>query len=260
MAMGTSSSHRSPKTQQWERVKRLYRENSDAAQVSARIAAALDGGTRRELAGAGVVSCLEALLLLAHRAAQEGLSELASTPSGVPPLLWLSQSVRGAAERAISQHGYASRFSDLALNALGTATFEAGSGGASSVFDIRAGAATAALARYAEERRLHDLSLCFVAHDFDHLFRHLVTRDSADYVGGGSLATVTQASQLRDAVGAYCREAVALVEATAFEECLCAAVGSAPEDRAGKLGTVLAELTALSLDRLMAPRVPPLGE
>ena len=247
--MGTSSSHRSPSTPEWERVKQLYRKPAaDPGQVSARIVSALDADTRPELSGPGVACCLTALLQ-ASRAAADGSLHI---PLGIPPLLSMSQVLREQAERAIAANGYASRFADLALNALGTATFEAASGGAASVFEASAEQATASLAAYATDHRLHDLSVCFVAHDFGHLFSYFVTRDVADFVGGEGLPTVAEASQLRDRVAAYCQHAVAKIEAATHEQALAEALQSGFEPGLGRIEAVLADLTELGLQQVAA--------
>ena len=245
--MGTSSSHRSPSTPEWERVKQLYREpNPDPRQVSSRIVSALDADTRRELSDSGVACCLTTLL----RASGSAAAGTLLIAPGTPALLSVSQVLREQAEREIARAGYASRFADIALNALGTATFEAASSGSSSVFDVSAEQVLASLSAYTKEQRLHDLSLCFVAHDFDHLFRHLVTRDTADFVGGEGLPTIAHASQLRDAVAAYCRESVARIEAAAYETALAEALQAGAERGRETIQAVLTDLTELSLQRL----------
>lgn len=250
--MGTSSSQRSPSTSEWERVKQLYRRpDADPGRVSARIVATMDDEARGQMAGPGVASCLALLLEAARDAAAGGAVETTSAEAKIPPLVALSEALREQAEREISQLGYSSRFSDIALNALGTATFEAASGGTASVFDVSGEEAATSLADYYTDHRLHELALCFVAHDLDHLFRHLVTRDTADFVGGEGLPTIAEASQLRDAVAARCRQAVGRVRAEAHEQALATALeGGAAEGRAG-VAAVLADLISLSLDQVL---------
>lgn len=247
--MGTSSSHRSPSTPEWERVKQLYRQaNPDPGRVSSRIAQALAAQAPGELAGPGVACCLSSLLLASSDAAAARLP----LPPHAPPLLVLSQALREQAEREIAAAGYASRFSDIALNALGTTVFEAGAGGAASVFDIPAPQVLASVGCYAAECRLHELSRCFVAHDFDHLFRHLVTRDTPDFVGRAGLPTVAAASQLRDAVAAYCRAAVTRIEAAVHETVLTEALQVTGPERLRLVGGVLADLTDRGLQQVAA--------
>jgi hypothetical protein len=207
---------------------------------------ALDAETRRDLSGSGVACCLRTLLQASNAAAA---GTLAILPGG-PALLTVSQVLREQAEREIASAGYASRFADIALNALGTATFEAASSGSSSVFDVSAEQVIASLSGYTNEHRLHDLSLCFVAHDFDHLFRHLVSRDTPDFVGSQGMPTIAHASQLRDAVAAYCRESVARVEAAGYEDRLAEALQAGPAQGQQTIEAVLTDLTELSLQRL----------
>ena len=112
--MGTSSSHRSPSTPEWERVKQLYREpNPDPREVASRITSALDATTRQEMAGPGVACCLTHLLQASRQVADLGLATLVPDTSAAPPLLAASEVIREQAERDIALHGFASRFSDL---------------------------------------------------------------------------------------------------------------------------------------------------
>ena len=247
--MGTSSSHRSPSTPEWERVKQLYRQpDADPGQLSSRIASALDAGSRRDLSGPGVACCLSALLGASGAAARDALSIAAAAP----PLLAISQALREQAEREVAAGGFASRFTDIAINALGTATFEAAARGSASLFDVTSPEVVHSLAAYTDERRLHDLSLCFVAHDFDHLFRHFVTRDTPDFVGGDGLPTIAHASQLRDAVAAHCRRSVAALEASIYEDALGEALRADPRQQRERLQEVLSDLTQLGLQQLAA--------
>jgi hypothetical protein len=249
--MGTSSSHRSPSTTEWERVKRLYRgPMPDPGQLAGAIVSALDTATRHEMSGPGVGCCLSLLLRASDTAAAGGLDLLLASTPATPPLLSLSQMLRDQAEREIAARGYASRFADIALNALGTATFEAAASGAASVFDITGQEAAASLAAFSHDRRLHALSLCFLAHDFDHVFRYFVTRDTTDCLGGADMPSIAHASQLRDAVAAYCRGAVARVEAAVYEQSLAAALREDTEPCGEGIQTILSELTKLSLERI----------
>ena len=248
--MGTSSSHRSPSTPEWERVKKLYREpNPEPGRVASRIVSALDAETRAELSGLGVASCLSRLLNLSREVAAAGLSARALT-AGLPPLLAVSEAVRSEAEREIAREGLAGRFTDLALNALGTATLQAGSRGDARVFDITSEQLSQALTEFTTGNCLHALSLCFVGHDLDHVFRYFVSRDIADFVGTPALPRNVLASQLRDAVGAHCRETVAgLAAAAEYEQPLQEAL-AAPLPRLDLIQAALADLTELSLHQL----------
>lgn len=250
--MGTSSSHRSPNTPGWERVRQLYQQpNPDPREVASRITSALDQATRRDMSGPGVACCLSSLLQASRLAAEGGLAALV-TVGDRPPLLAASEAVREQAERAIAREGHASRFSDLGLNALATAMFEAGAGGSPELFSITADQAADALASYHTERRLHRLALTFVGHDFDHLYRYFVTRDTSDFVGGPGLPTVAEASQLRDAVSRHCRETVAALEAAAHEQALAVALRLDDSQALASVQDVLTDLTERGLQRLAA--------
>jgi len=250
--MGTSSSHRSPSTPAWERVKRLYGQpHPDPREVAARITAALDEASRRDMTGPGVACCLSSLLRASPQVAAHGLAAL-TTGGERPPLLAAAEAIRARAERAIAYAGFASRYSDLALNALATAVVEAVAGGSSDLLHVDADRATAALGSYARDHRLHCLALTFVGHDFDHLYRYFVTRDAGDFVGGPGLPTVAEASQLRDAVSRHCRETVAGLAAAAHEEALAAALRRDDDRALAQVQDVLADLAERGLQRLAA--------
>lgn len=247
--MGTSSSHRSPSTPEWERVKRLYREpNPDPGRVASLIVSALDAETKADMSGAGVACCLSGLLAMSRQIATRGLTLEAMTP-GLPPLVAVSEAVRSGAEHEIARLGLAGGFTDLALRALGTATFEAGSSGAAGSFDITAEQLSESLGAFACDDRLHDLSLCFLGHDLDQVFRDFVGRDLNDFVGTENLPRNAQASQLRDAVGVHCRAIVGQLNAAQYERALHDAL-SVGEPRLDLIQATLAELTEISLRKL----------
>jgi hypothetical protein len=251
--MGTSSSHRSPSTPEWERVKQLYREpNPDPREVASRITSALDATTRQEMAGPGVACCLSHLLQASRQVAEHGLAALVPAAPAAPPLLAVSEAIREQAERTIALNGYASRFSDLALNALATSVFEAGAGGSPELFSIGAPVVETGLAAFAREHRLHDLATTFVGHDFDHLYRYFVTRDTNEFVGGPGLPTVAEASQLRDAVAHYCRDSIRQLQAAVHEEALAAALQAPGDEGLTQMQQVLSDLTSRGLQRLAA--------
>ncbi len=233
-------------------MKQLYRQpNPDPREVASRITSALDQASRRDMSGPGVACCLSNLLQASRLVAEGGLAALV-TVGDRPPLLAASEAVRERAERAIARGGHASRFSDLGLNAVATAMFEAGAGGSPELFSIAADQAADALASYHRDRRLHRLALTFVGHDFDHLYRYFVTRDTSDFVGGPGLRTVAEASQLRDAVSRHCRETVAALEAAAHEQALAAALRLDDGQALAGVRDVLTDLTERGLQRLAA--------
>jgi hypothetical protein len=251
--MGTSSSHRSPSTPEWERVKRLYREpNPDPRAVASLITSALDAGTRQEMSGPGVACCLRSLLQASARVNADGLVSILPPGGEAAPLLAASQVIRDMAEQDVARHGLASRFAELGLNALATAVFEAGAGDSPDLFQASLPTTEAALASYAREGRLHALALTFLGHDFDHLYRYFVTRDVTDFVGGPGLPTVAEASQLRDAVSRHCRESVAAVAAAVHEEALTAALREDDAPGLTLVQGVLADLTDRGLAQIAA--------
>lgn len=247
--MGTSSSQRSPSTPEWERVKKLYREpNPDPRQIVSHIVSALDADTRAELSGAGVACCLSNLLRLSRQIALKGLPVDAMT-SGLPPLLAVTEMVRNKANEEISQLHLKDGFISDALNALATATFEAGSRGGAGVFDVTSDEVAEALGAFTSEHRLHDLSLSFVGHDLDQVFRNLMERDLDDVVGSENVPGKAWASQLRDAVASHCRYTVSGLEAVGHEQALHGAL-SESEPRLERIQATLAELTEMSLHKL----------
>lgn len=251
--MGTSSSHRSPSTPEWERVKQLYREpHPDPKAIVSRITSALDPDTRRGMSGPGVVCCLSHLLRASRQTAQAGLSLLVTPAAEIPPLLAASEIIRERAERDIARLGLASRFSDLALNALATAVFEAGSGESPELFKIDLQCADSELGSYAREGRLHDLARVFVGHDLDHVFRYVIARDSAEFIGGPGLPTAAEASLLRDAAARYCRQSVAQIDAARYEDALSAALRAADDEAMAQVQPVLSGLLDAGLQRLAA--------
>lgn len=252
--MGTSSSHRSPATPAWQQVRGLYSSaNPDPAAVASRIVSALEAETRQDMVGPGVVTSLDALLGAAVGISRDGADYLRrlAPPSDQPVLLSLAEALRQEAEQEIASRQYASRFAEIGLNALGSAVLEAGAAGATRPFSVTEQELTRNLATYAHEQRLSDLSVRFLAHDFDHLFRYFVSRDVADFIGGETLPSVADAARLRDRVADYCRQSVLQIGAAAYEEVLSRAMASAPgEGRAEKLTATLTALTEEGLQRL----------
>lgn len=250
--MGTSSSHRSPSTPEWERVKQLYRQpNADPGHIASQIVSALDMETRREMSGLGVACCLTNLLQSGHEVASNGLDSILSVAQA-PVLINLSQTIRERAEREIALAGLASRFTDIALNAVGTAAFEIGSGGSAEIFSIPAATIESNLRHLLTSEGVHGLARCFLAHDFDHLFRYFVTRDTADFVGGEGLPTVAHASQLRDAVARYCRDSITRIEMVGCEQSLLRALAQPGPEGLSQTQGILTDLTELGLQQLAA--------
>lgn len=171
---------------------------------------------------------------------------------GLPPLLQISSLLQQRAERTIATTGLVSRFAEVGVRALGTAVFEAGASADADTFHISADSVAANLARYSRDQQLSRLAVCFLAHDFNHLFSHFVTRDISDFTGTAALPTELQRSQLRDAVARYCHEAALQAEAAVHEAVLAEALRVGEAQGRPRFGEVLADLTRQGLDRIAA--------
>lgn len=252
--MGTSSSQRSPSTPEWDRVRQLYRQPSpDPGQVASRIVSALDADTRAGLSGPGVACCLATLLRASRVLGDSGIAGLGIIESGgLPPLLQVSSLLQQQAERTIATGGLVSRFAEIGVRALGTAVFDAGASADADTFHITADSVGANLARYSHEQQLNRLAVCFLAHDFSHLFSHFVTRDVSDFTGTDAIPTELQRSQLRDAVARYCHEAAQAAEAAVHEGMLAQALRADETEAQLRVGEVLSDLTQKGLDRIAA--------
>jgi hypothetical protein len=251
--MGTSSSQRSPATPEWERVRELYREpDASPGQIASRIVTSLDAQTRADLAGPGVASCLSSLLRASRQAATAGLEQIwQSHPSAQgPAVLRLAQALRQDAERQIVAHGYASRLADIGLNALGTSVLEVAAGGAPGFMDVAEAEAGANLGAFARDGRQAELSQCFLSHEFDHLFRYLVSRDLSDFIGSPVLPTVAHGSRLRDAVALHCRQLARRVPAAAYEAVFQEAVLADEDESRQQVEQVLQQLTDVGLGEI----------
>jgi hypothetical protein len=204
--MGTSTSQRSPATAAWDRVRELYRSGvTDPASVAQAIAGALDGGTRAAMSGLGVAICLDALLLGSDLAARS-TSEAPLLPARSS--LSVASAIRHQAENRLATQGGASRYADLALDALGSAALAVVGASAEGWPGGGGAEALATLGAYRREGRLHDLARQFCGHDADRCFRHFVARDLSEFVGTEAWPTVQAARRLHEDVGTYCRTAL----------------------------------------------------
>ncbi|MEN6546133.1 MAG: hypothetical protein ABFE07_08840 [Armatimonadia bacterium] len=214
---------------------------------------ALDADTRTGLSGPGVACCLSTLLRASRVLDGNGIAGLGTIESGgLPPLLQISSLLQQQAERTIATSGLVSRFAEVGVRALGTTVFDAGASADADTFHITADSVAANLARYSREQQLNRLAVCFLAHDFNHLFSHFVTRDVSDFTGTEALPTELQRSQLRDAVARYCHEAALAAEAAVHEGMLAEALRADEEEGRLRFGEVLADLTRQGLDRIAA--------
>jgi hypothetical protein len=216
--MGTSTSQRSPRTPEWERVHRLYDDPAAPPEaIVNRIVHALTPTTRAELAGSAVARCLGTLTSASAGRLEE--AALSLDPS-LPAAADLAAALRAAAERDIARARVASRFGEIGLDALSAAGLEVGGQA-----EDAPQAARAALARYAEERRLSELAKTFLAHDLAYAFRYFVERDTPAHVGGRRLQTVTEATRLADDIVRLCHGRASGLQLGGIEDELRRAVG-----------------------------------
>lgn len=254
--MGTSSSQRSPATPEWERVRELYlRPNPDPAQVLSRIVAALDPPTRAGMRDGGVVCCLDHLLDAATTAATGELASLYPSPTAVEqaPAIGLASGLRQTTEHDIASRQLASRFSDLALDALGTSVLDIAENvpGGGGILRLEYPRLREHMASYYHRDRLHDLTGTFLAHDLDHVFRHFVARDISGFVGSEALPTVSSSSILQDRIAHTCRTITKGVDLTASEDLLRQAVAETElEPRSQALQGVFSEAVETGLRAL----------
>jgi hypothetical protein len=209
--MGTSASQRSPSTVKWERVRDLYRHpNPDPGQIAAGVVSALEPETIRGMAGASVCACLGSVLEASWRIHVQGLARvlelLGATPG--PPAIQVASGLRADAERRTVAAGAASRFGDLAVDAIGTLSLEipSGNGAGPGVFQLPFPVVEAKWAQYAGDRRYDALASRFMAHDLNHVMRYLVSRDLSEFIGTEAIPTVLVGTQLVERVGHYCRD------------------------------------------------------
>lgn len=242
--MGTSTWHRSPETEQWRRVRELYAQPDPSPRdVVARIVAALDAPTRAGLADAAVATCLGTLVEGVQRVAVDGLAATLDhlRVGRDPAAVQLAAGLRERAQRLVATGPVASRFGDLALEAVGTTALSiatlstAGSG----VMELPLAVAEANFAGFHREGRLHQVAALFVGHELDRAFRYFVARDLGEFVGGVGLPTVTHASRLEDAVGAHCRDTWRALEVADYEQALAPVLHTPPPQRVPLLTPLL---------------------
>ncbi len=209
--MGTSTWHKSPATQEWDWVRELYAQpNPDPREVVRRIVAALDPETRERMKAPAVVTCLSVLLEGSQRVAEHGMTNtLAGLGVGTePPALQMAAGLRNRAGQLIAQEEYASRFGDVALDAVGTTAMALATldDAGASLLDIPLAVAEANFAGFDREERFPELAATFLRHDLDLAFRHFIARDMSNFIGGEGIPTVGHASRFEDAASRYCRE------------------------------------------------------
>lgn len=234
--MGTSASQRSPATPEWERVRELYRQpNPDPAEVTSRIVMALDSATRQGMSDLGVALCLDTFLVSASRAAEGDIDQMLAEhglQAAAPVAVQYASAVRKWAQERIARAGAASRFAELAVDGLGAAAMDVACGGQPG--RIRAATldqATAFIASYVQEERLHELSGNLLGYDLDRTFRYFVSRDLSDFVGNEAFPTVGHAHRLLDSVASHCRQMVRSMDLSSREQQLAHALGLSEPER-----------------------------
>ncbi len=223
--MGTSISHRSPATPEWERVRKLYRQpNPQPGEVVAHIVWALDPSTRQAMSHAGVTVCLDTALAASRDVATSGLEELlegAGLAGRGPAVLCYASALRDTARRRLVEASASSRFAELALDGLAVTMMQAATGGQADLLEnTTQKQAEAFIGSYFSEQCLHDLSTTFLGCDLDRVFQYFVARDLSDFVGTEALPSVGYASRLLDQVAAHCRGTVNKLELGAAEPLL----------------------------------------
>jgi len=191
-----------------------------------------------------VVTCLGVLVEGTRWVATDGLAvTLAGMGLGTEPAaVQMAAGLHARAQRIIAEQQYASRLGDLALEALGTtalvlASLEAEGAG---LLEIPLSVVEASFASLANNDELHQAAEAFVGYDLDRTFRHLMSRDVQDFVGGAALPTVGHVHRLENAVAAYCHEQAAAVELSDFEAVLRRTERLDPGERVDELTQVMA--------------------
>lgn len=191
--MGTSSSQRSPATPEWERVRELYALGArDPSEVARRIVAALSPDVVTQMAGPGVATCVDTLL----QAAAVG-SDTMAAGLGLPTGHSTAATIRAVAERRIATAGRASRFSDIALDALGACAVEV---------------LTPSEARSNLPPAGPRLLGSFMAGDMERCFRYFVSRDISEFVGLPALPDVAAAEATVRRIADRCRAVMSAID------------------------------------------------
>lgn len=255
--MGTSTWHRSPETEAWKRVRELYAQpDPSPREVVARIVAALEPETRGGMSDAASATSLGTLVEGVRSVELTGLpGALTALGAGAEPaaLQWAA-GLRARAERTIAAEGYASRFGDLALDAVGNSAIAVAtrSTTGAGVISLPLAEAEASITRLGRERGLQEAMGLFVGHHLDRTFRYLVARDLGDFIGGAGLPSVSHANRFEDAVAAHCRATWEQLRLDRFEADLGAVPELAPRDRVAMLSPILAAGIGQGLDLLGA--------
>lgn len=255
--MGTSTWHRSPETEAWQRVRELYaRPDPSPPDVVSRIVAALSPETRAGMSDAATSTCLGTIVEGVRKVERVGLQETLRElgVAAEPAAIQMAAGLRARAEQIIAAEGYASRFGDLALEALGTTTLAIAtlSNSSAGIIDLPLAIAQDNITRFGREQGLHRAMELFIGHDLDRTFRYFVARDIGDFIGGAGIPSVSHANQFEDAVAAHCRQAWEGLDLSRFESGLAAAVELTPHRCAQTLSPMLAAGIGRGLELLGA--------
>jgi len=170
--MGTSAAQLSPRSPQWDLVRRSYVDPSVPPPVTvARIVSALDQGFVQGLSERPVAQALESLLSLA--------GEIKAAAESPPRLTAVARELRTRVKQAVVAGKTASRFGELALSA----------------------ASKTALAGHGERVARRFLA-CYVAE----VFSYLVSRDIGRYVGQGRFQGLSDVPLYVRAVETYVQQ------------------------------------------------------
>lgn len=204
--MGTSTSHRSPATAEWDRVRELYlTPNPSPGEIVGRIVEALDAAARQRLYDAATVSCLDAVLSGSHDVAEGGYAVVVGNTPGGYAALSLASGLRARAAESIAEDSAASVMGCLALEAIPPTVISA-LGSIPAWHELPASTVARQYGRYARERELGALAGQFVGQDLEQVFRYFVARDLSDFIGQAAAPTVVEGTRLADRVGDFCRE------------------------------------------------------
>ena len=163
--MGTSTSHRSPRTKEWRAVRDAYSDGGVGPDgLIRRILAAAGDEVRSMLADDAVRECVRSMEGAAQPADGEGLTAA-----------W---ELRQRVQQRIASGGLASPAGEMALTAM----------------------TRAALERPAGRPEPRD----FVAHLMASAVEHLVARDLTEHLGEGAASDATEAASLLDSVRETC--------------------------------------------------------
>jgi len=226
-------------------VRELYAgPQPDPREVVRRIVQALEPQTRERMKAPAVITSLGVLLEGSRRVAEHGIANtLAGMGVGPEPgALQMAAGLRARAEELTVAGEWASRFGDIALDALGTTAMAIATLQDSGVglLDVPLSVVESNFASFDRDGRQHEVAATFVGHDLDRVFRHFIARDVADYIGGAGVPTVGHASQLEDAAARCCREGLTSLDLTAWAGPLAQAASLEPAERVVALAPVLA--------------------